>query len=230
MADTLILDNSIWPNGMITNSDNYDVFSPLGTIKVAVPTSSSDWPKGDKLVSPFVYKDGKLVGFIDTKALTVSNNTMICLPYEHIEAEFSSINKGQLQIHAPKATVKKASWADSGKEDIPEVQFKYKGCSTVDNVTTVEANYKTTDIVDGVWNQPLWDLENGKNMFSSCSALTSFTSDLSSLTDGSSMFDSCKNLASFTSDLSSLTNGNTMFFECSFTSFTSDLSSLTNGN
>ena len=188
MADTLILDNSIWPNGMVTNSDDIDVFSPLGTIKVTVPTSSSEWPKGDKLVSPFVYNNGKLVGFIDTKALTTDSQTLIYLPYEHIEAEFSSIDKGQLQIHAPKATVKKASWKNSGKEDIPEVQFKYKGCKTVDNVTTVDANYLTTNIVDGVWSEPLWDLTDGTYMFKECVNLTSFNIDLPSLMTGYGMF------------------------------------------
>ena len=213
MADTLILDNSIWPNGMITNSDNYDVFSPLGNIKVAVPTSSSDWPKGDKLISPFVYKDDKLVGVVDTKALTVSNNTMICLPYEHIEAEFSSINKGQLQIHAPKATIKKVSWKDSGEEDIPEVEFKYKGCTTVGNVNTVDYNYQASDIVNGTWSELLWDLYTGGNgekiggMFYQCSRLTSFYSDLPSLTYSYYMFANCFNLTSFSSNLPSLIDG-----------------------
>ena len=112
---------------MKVDSDGHAVFHPLGTNKVEVPTSSAQWPKGNKLVSPFVYdEDDKLVGFIDTKALTVSGNTTIYLPYTHIEAQFSAIDKGQLQIHAPNAITKKASWKDSGVEDIPsEVQYKY---------------------------------------------------------------------------------------------------------
>ena len=183
------------------------MFYPLGTNKVKVPTSCTQWPKGDKLISPFVYQDNKLVGFIDTKALRVSKNTTIYLPYTHIEADFSAISKGQLQIHAPNATTKKVSWKDSGVEDIPEVQYKYKGCKTLDNVKTVNANYQTTDIVDGVWSEPLLDLENGIEMFNICSALTAFTSDLPNLTDGRNMFHYCSNLTSFSSDLSSLTNG-----------------------
>ena len=163
MSDTLNLANSIWPNGMKVDSDGYAVFYPLGTNKVNVPTNSSEWPKGNKFVSPFVYQDDKLVGFVDTKALTVSDNTTIYLPYEHIEAQFSAIDKGQLQIHAPNAITKKASWKDSGVEDIPESQFKYKGCTTVDNVTSVDANYQTTDIVNGTWSEPLWDLVLGGN-------------------------------------------------------------------
>lgn len=164
MSDTLNLANSIWPNGMKVDSDGHAVFYPLGTKKVEVPTSSSEWPKGNKLVSPFVYdKDDKLVGFVDTKALTVSSNTTIYLPYTHIEAEFSAIEKGQLQIHAPNATTKKASWKDSGVEDIAEAQFKYKGCTTVDNVITIDSDYKNTDIINGNWSEPLYDLEQGGN-------------------------------------------------------------------
>ena len=237
MSDTLNLANSIWPNGMKVDSDGHAVFYPLGTNKVEVPTSSSEWPKGNKLISPFVYQDNKLVGFVDTKALTVSGNTAIYLPYEHIEVEFSAIKKGKLQIHAPKAITKKASWKDSGVEDIPEAQFKYKGCTTVDNVKTVDANYQTTDIVNGNWSEPLYDLEQGGNgyshggMFYRCTALTAFSSDLPSLTNGDRMFYLCTNLSSFTSDLSSLTNGWEMFYNCeNLTSFTSDLSSLTNGS
>ena len=236
MSDTLNLANSIWPNGMKVDSDGYAVFYPLGTNKVNVPTSSTQWPKGNKLISPFVYQDDKLVGFVDTKALITDSQTSIYLPYEHIEADFSAINKGQLQIHAPNATIKKASWKDSGEEDIPEVQFKYKGCTTVDNVKTIDANYKTSDIVNGVWSKLLWDLEQGGNgnwnggMFYECSNLTSFSSDLPSLTDGKYMFGGCSNLTSFSSELPNLKYGVNMFSNCTnLTIFSSNLSSLTNG-
>jgi hypothetical protein len=67
-------------------------------------------------------------------------------------------------------------------------------------------------------------------MFSDCTNLTTFTSDLPSLTDGTQMFIACENLNSFTGELSSLTNGIGMFESCTnLTSFTSDLSSLTDG-
>jgi hypothetical protein len=63
-----------------------------------------------------------------------------------------------------------------------------------------------------------------------CKKLTSFTSDLSSLTSAMSMFSGCANLTSFTSDLSSLTDGKDMFDGCyNLTTFTSDLSNLTDG-
>ena len=77
----------------------------------------------------------------------------------------------------------------------------------------------------------LSSLNRGHSMFRGCSNLTTFNcDDLSSLTNGTRMFDNCSNLTSFTSDLSSLTYGNCMFSYCSnLTSFTSDLSSLTYG-
>ncbi|MBO5827276.1 MAG: leucine-rich repeat protein [Paludibacteraceae bacterium] len=230
MSDIFNPPNSIWPNGMQVDSDGYAAFYPLGTNKVNVPTSCTQWPKGNKLVSPFVYQDDKLVGFADTKALTTDSQTTIYLPYEHIEAEFSAIEKGQLQIHAPNATTKKASWKDSGVEDIPEAQFKYKGCKTVNDVKAVDANYQTNDIVNGVWSEPLWDFENADDMFYRFGKLTSFTSDLPSLTRGDNMFEFCYNLTTFTSNLSNLTNGEEMFYNCNnLATFTSDLPSLTDG-
>ena len=221
---------------MKVDSDGYAVFYPLGTNKVNVPTSSTQWPKGNKFVSPFVYQDDKLVGFVDTKALTVSDNTTIYLPYVHIEAEFSAIDKGQLQIHAPNATTKKASWKDSGMEDIPEAQFKYKGCKNRDDMMDVNYQYLADDITNGTWSEPLWDLEQGGNgyddggIFSKHTNLETFSYDLPSLTDGSFMFYDTK-LASFSSDLSSLTNGHCMFGKCTnLETFSSDLPSLTDGS
>ena len=230
--------NSVWPNGLKVDSEGYVTFYPLGTNKIDITTIT--WPDGDKLVSPFVYQNDKLVGFVDTEALTITDNTLIYLPYTHIEAQFSAIDKGQLQIHAPNATAKKASWKNSGVEDIPEVQFKYKGCKTIDDVKAVDANYQTTDIVNGangVWLEPLWDLERGatgwwnKGMFSDCTKLKTFSSDLYSLTYAYCMFSNCTNLKSFSSNLSSLTDGSSMFTNCTnLTSFTSKLPSLTDGS
>jgi hypothetical protein len=215
---------------MKVDSDGYAVFYPLGTNKIEVPTETSAWPQGNKLISPYVFQDNKLVGFCDTKAMIVSDKTSITLNYEHIEADFSSIEEGMLTITAPNATTKKVTWKNSGVEDIPEAQYKYKGCTTVDSVRTVDANYPATDIVNGVWSEPLWDLTNGKTMFRGCIRLKSFSSDLPSLTDGSSMFNGCINLSSFTSDLPSLTNGYNMFCACErLTSFNVDLPNLTNG-
>jgi hypothetical protein len=68
-------------------------------------------------------------------------------------------------------------------------------------------------------------------MFSHCTNLKSFTTDLKSLTNGNNMFYYCEKLSEFNSDLSSLTNGNGMFSTCeALTKFTTDLKSLTNAN
>ena len=222
--------NSIWPNGVKKDADGYSVYYPLGTNKIDIPDGSK-WPKGTKLKFPFVYdENGQLTGFCDTKSMTNPDMTWkIYLPYKEIEADFSSIDKGTLSIHAPNATIKKAIWKDGEEEDIPGAQFKYKGCKTVNNVKTVNSNYQTTDIVNGVWSEPLWDLTDANYMFQQCENITSFNSDLPSLTNGYEMFDNCSNLTSFNSDLPSLTNGTLMFQNCSsLTTFNSNLSSLTN--
>ena len=122
--------------------------------------------------------------------------------------------------------------------DLEINDFKYKGCKTVDDIKSVDSDYLTTDIVDGVWNEPLSDLEDGNplkgnasGMFNNCESLTSFVSDLSSLINGYTMFRYCINLESFNSNLSSLMDGTGMFHKCSaLTSFNSDLSGMTDGN
>ena len=239
-------DNSIlWPNGIKVDSDGYAVFYQLGTNKVEVP-SEDKWPVGVKLKSPFVYdQNGELVGFVDTKAMIVNGPTTITLPYKEIKAKFTSIAEGDLIINAPNATVTEFTWAvasgeggsGEGGSDNDEViiTFKYKGCKNLNDVIAVDANYKTTDIVDGVWSEGLADLQNPylngdsmQSMFYECTALTAFKSDLSSLTEAVDMFYNCTNLTSFEADLSSLTNSERMFESCTaLTSFKSDLSSLT---
>ena len=158
-------DNSIlWPNGIKVDSDGYAVFYQLGTNKVEVP-SEDKWPEGVKLKSPFVYdENGELVGFVDTKAMIVNGTTTITLPYKEIKAKFTSIAEGDLIVNAPNATVTEFTWAvasGEGGEGGVEINFKYKGCKTFDDVVAVDPNYKTTDIVDGVWSESLADLETG---------------------------------------------------------------------
>ena len=80
------------------------------------------------------------------------------------------------------------------------------------------------------FNSDLPNLTNSKGMFMYCTNLESFSSDLSSLTNGRFMFNHCGTITTFSSNLSSLTNGEGMFAECeNLTSFSSDLSSLTYG-
>ena len=225
--------NSIWPNGVKKDADGYSVYYPLGTNKIDIPDGSK-WPKGTKLKFPFVYdENGQLTGFCDTKSMIANSGTNIYLPYEEIKADFSSINKGTLGIHAPNATIKKAIWKDSEEEDISEIQFKYKGCKTYIDVNT--RNHNTmynylASLSQNSWSEPLWDLTDGYGLFASCANLISFTSELPSLMSGKRMFYDCSNLSSFDSDLSTLKSGYEMFADCAnLTSFSSDLSSLTEG-
>ena len=75
------------------------------------------------------------------------------------------------------------------------------------------------------FNSDLSSLTNGKKMFSNLEYFESFRSNLSSLTNGTQMFIRCENLTTFSSDLSNLTNGTDMFSLCSnLTSFSADSS------
>ena len=258
MSDTLNLANSIWPNGMKVDSDGYAVFYPLGTNKIEVPTSSSAWPKGNKLISPFVYdENNKLVGFCDTKAMTVSGQTSITLNYEHIEADFSSIEEGMLTINAPNATYEKYIWGITQNDDSVSYDYVIIDFNTTDQETinTVRSTYRVVDKkmydVDGnvIGTIDTSKIEVGgfygeetdtlDGIFCNIDAvameergliLSEFDSDLSSLRDGSAMFTFCSQLTSFNIDLPSLTDGSYMFYYSALESFSSDLSSLTNGS
>lgn len=80
------------------------------------------------------------------------------------------------------------------------------------------------------WSFPLDELESVEKLFSGCTALSEFNSDLPKLKNGDGMFWGCGNLKTFNTNLSSLEDGREMFRGCySLTTFTSDLSSLTDG-
>ena len=222
------IDYTLWPN---TDGN-------LGNIKVQIPDGvNTFWPEGDALVHNFVYKDGKLAGFVDTKALTVneSKSTIINYDYFDIELPFA---EGEIAITRGERSKYFNVRYSVSKDDNVVITLKYKGCKTVDDVKAVDPDYLTNDIVDGVWSEGLGDLEDGTgddyyggfttSMFWECSNLTTFHSNLSNLTNGRYMFAYCENLSEFSSDLSSLMDGTGMFCECfELTSFSSDLSSLT---
>lgn len=226
------IDYTLWPN---TDGN-------LGNIKVQVPDGNTiNWPSGDALVGNFVYSEGELVAFIDDKALIANDSKSTTFPYEYVNISLPSIAEGEMSYNYDQCTYVVLNGdiikGDiSSDEELEIITKKYTGCKTVADIKAVDPNYLTNDIIDGVWSEGLGDLEQGNNgnynggMFHQCSNLTSFTSDLSSLTDGRYMFANCDNLTSFTPDLPSLTNGNSMFANCSkITSFNIDLSSLTHG-
>ena len=214
------IDYTLWPN---TDGN-------LGNIKVQIPDGvNTFWPEGDALVHNFVYKDGVLAGFVDTKALTVNDSKTTVINYDYFDIELP-FTEGEIAITRGERSKYFNVRYSVSKDDNVIITLKYKGCKTVDDVKAVDPNYLTTDIVDGVWSEGLGDLENSSYMFQDCSKLTSFSSDLSSLTNGSNMFYTT-NLSEFASDLPSLTNGSAMFNNCyQLTSFSSNLSSLENGS
>ena len=206
--------------------------STLGQNKVAIPDGvTTFWPEGDALVGNFVYDKGHLVGFVDTKALVANESKSTTFPYDYVNIQVDKSLEGVMTFNAGERTKYfTVTYTESGNSG-DTIMFKYKGCKTVDEVKAVDPDYKTNDIVDGVWTESLSSLTTAHLMFYNCTALTAFTGDLSSLTNGLEMFYNCSNLTTFTSDLSSLANGSAMFRWCdNLTSFSSDLSSLTNGS
>ena len=212
------LENSIWPN---TDGN-------LGNIKVEIPDGvTTKWPEGDALVDNFVYQEGKLVGFVDTKALINNSSKSSNIPYDYVKIHLENVSEGDIVFNlAPNTENFTVTYGSPFTEQV----FKYKGCTTVAEVKTVDPDYLTNDIVDGAWTESLGDLTNGINMFHNCSNLTTFSSNLSSLEYGYYMFMGCSALTTFDADLSSLMKCEQMFWGCSnLTSFSSDLPSLTEG-
>ena len=190
-------DFKLWPN---TNGK-------LGKIKVQIPDGiTSKWPEGDALEQNFVYKDGELSGFVDTKALIANESKSTTFPYDYVNIQVDKSLEETMTFNKGERT--KYFTVTFGSH-FAEWVFKYMNCKTVSDVTTVEPDYKTVDIVDGAWTESLGDLEDATTegwagMFYGCDNLKSFSSDLSSLTNGSNMFYGCSKLTTFSSDLSSL--------------------------
>ena len=192
-------DYTLWPNAGGT----------LGQIKVEIPTGTADdpWPTGDALVDNFIYKDGKLAGFVDNKALINNNSKISNIPYDYVRLHLENIGEGDMTFtlgeRCKKFNVTYGSASDTGNSGDTVVTLKYKGCTTVDEIKAVDSDYLANDIVDGAWTEGLGDLEDGNSMFYDCLTLKTFESDLSSLTNGEVMFYS-SNISEFTSNLSSL--------------------------
>lgn len=152
------LQNSIWPNEGGT----------LGQIKVQIPTGTADdpWPTGDALVHNFVYQNGKLVGFVDTKALIANESKSTTFPYEYVNISLPSIAEGEMTYNYDQCTYVVLN-GEVLKGDVPtnddleEINHKYMGCKTVDDVKVIDPDYLTNDIIFGVWEESLADLTDG---------------------------------------------------------------------
>lgn len=142
--------NSVWPNGLQTDSEGYVNFYSLGTNKVDISTIT--WPEGTEVKSPFVYEDNKLVGFIDTKALEIDNNdTTIDINYTHFDADLDSIIENTLSINAPENAIVNVKYGAVDKvltEKIEKVLGKGNCKINFDKATnkvTVAVGLDTTD-------------------------------------------------------------------------------------
>ena len=213
----------------------------LGSTKFTMPTNADDWPNGDALVGNFVYNEGKLVDFVDTKALVANESKSTTFPYDYVNIQLDKSLEGVMTFNGcAKPEYLIITYTESGNSgDTIVLGTKYLGCKNLAEIKALDPNYSTNDIVDGVWTQSLEDLQDATqdggttmaSVFENCPNLVHFNSNLRSLTNGSEMFYNCLALSSFNADMSSLTNGYYMFKNCSnLTSFKSDLRSLTNGN
>lgn len=224
----------------------------LGSTKFTMPTNAEDWPNGDALIGNFVYNEGKLVDFIDIKALVANESKSTTFPYDYVNIQVDksledvmTFNRGERTKNLT-ITYTTSPNDDGDTFDYIIVDFNTTDQAIIDAVRDVRLRrvvdktmYDTDENVIGTWDTSkievggIIDFENEiidglqmDNIF-----LSEFDSDLSSLIDGAAMFYGCSNLITFTPDLSSLTNGEFMFTHCSsLTSFESNLSSLTNGS
>lgn len=234
--DYFNLPNSVWPNGLKRDEEGYNIFYPLGTNKVDITTIT--WPEGDKLISPFVYQNDILVGFVDTKALTVSGSATTTMNYNHIEADFSSIRERDLKVNVPSnITVKKFIWMVDGEGDtesgsicdnLPTPDYELVEYSAIDNST--KSIMKAAITVDG------------DNMYDANGNITG-TFNFNSLASGDSLFGMSTimnnwgqggwgggKVVTFNADMCNMTSAYGMFYGAAIQSFSGALCSLENGN
>ena len=149
--------NSEWPNGLKLDSENYVTFYPLGTNKITDITSFN-WPTGNKIISPFVYQDDKLVGFCDTEAIAIPEDgteTTISLPsYSEIEISLKLKNQINLNIQLHPAT-------NYFKLNVPNISGGIR----------ILGNQPGEEEKDIVINAP--DLTNANGLLSSCEHINS---------------------------------------------------------
>lgn len=87
-------------------SINYDLWpnpeGPLGKIKKTIPENK--WPDGDSLVGNFIYKNGNISAFVDTKALIVNESSTTTLPYDYVDTTFDYILDGTMTFNKGERT------------------------------------------------------------------------------------------------------------------------------
>lgn len=140
------LQNSIWPN----------TDGKLGTIKTEIPDGTTNpWPDGDALIGKFVYKNDRLVGFVDTKALTLNSSKKTTINYDYTEISLPCISEGDLTItRGSRSKYFKIKWGTTveTEPDIPQVELQpdaiwkptsitSSNVSKLNNVSEVQSYY-----------------------------------------------------------------------------------------
>lgn len=128
-----MIDFTLWPN---TDGN-------LGENKIQIPDGiNTFWPDGDALVENFVYKDGKLVGMVDTKALINNDSGSTTFPYDFVEITLSDELENSLTI------------IRGERNKYLEVQFK--------NIDNLPKGYKKLEYIEANGTQFI-DTDYGTN-------------------------------------------------------------------
>lgn len=240
-----ILENSIWPNAGGT----------LGEVKTQIPDGvTAEWPDGDALVGDFVYKDGKLVGFVDTKALILNDSKSTTFDYDCVNITLDNISEGDLTVNrGTRCKYLTIKWGKTveGEENVI-IRFEDMDEDTktllrstakvIDNILydendNVIGTFNTRRLITGSGNidgkdeDGLWfniDMSTSPSDKLLGYPLTVFDSNLSNLTNGRVMFTACQ-LSSWNVNLPNLTTGGFMFYKCPLRNWNITLPNLTNG-
>ena len=216
----------------------------LGSTKFTMPTNAEDWPSGDALVGNFVYSEGKLVDFIDTKGLTPNTSKSTTIPYDYVNIELSFTEDAMTINRGPRNKYLFIKFNDKeAEEGIVYVRFEDMSEETktmfrsahrvIDNVlydtdgnvigefdtNTIEtgSNIKDTstgESTDGKEPDALYFNLDPETMGIRGYRIYEFNSDLSNLKEGKMMFGAAITLNLFSSNLDNLEDGTSMFFNC----------------
>ena len=222
------LQNSIWPNAGGTLGENKTQIPDGVTVK---------WPEGDALVSNFVYKDGKLVGFVDTKALIANDSKSTTFDYDCVNITLDNIFESDLTVNkGARCKYLTIKWGKSVEgEEIALIRFEDIDEDTtalLRSATKVIDNtlYDENDNVIGTFDTS--KLATGNNIIEFGVEDTTDGKDPDGLwlnIDFSASELKGYPLTVFESNLSNLTNGSAMFYACPLTSWDVELPNLIYG-
>lgn len=234
------LQNSIWPN----------TDGKLGTIKTEIPDGTTNpWPEGDALIGKFVYKNDRLVGFVDTKALTLNSSKKTTINYDYTEISLPCISEGDLTItRGSRSKYFKVKWGTTveTEPDIPQVELQpdaiwkptsitSSNVSKLNNVSEVQSYYMVKNGLNygvdlsGVTAIDAKIIPSSVKIWNcNLPALTEITNDEDQNAYGKHIYPKLfTNLESFTGDLSSLSVAAALFMDNNnLTHFSGDLSGL----